>query len=66
MKENMDIDLQNMDITDVEVSAVDFFRLIDHRLNRSLKINFFQFLELSVTFDRSGNDQKIHLFYPTT
>ncbi len=45
-------------MTDVNINtvSVDFFLLIDHRLNRSLKIDFFRFLEILIMFERSGND----------
>ncbi len=39
-----------------------FFRLIDHRLNRSLKNKFFRFLEFSIMFHRSRSDRKIDFF----
>ncbi len=45
-------------------SAVHFFWLIDHRLNRNLKNRFFfRFSEISIMFDRSGNDRKIDFFF---
>ncbi len=40
-----------------------FFRLIDHRLNRSFWSHFFRFLEFSILFDQSGNDRKSDLFF---